>query len=307
MIRNNHSDQAVPATIVAEGSNPASADPGLAFVGDLDPTDPGGAPESPDGPSVESAEASPGDVSVPNELDPATLRNLVESLIFAADKPISFQRLHQLTRVTERSRLEQALSDLAEDYQNRGIALHQVSGGYQFRTQTAFSAWVQQLIAGRPVRLSRAQLETLAIIAYRQPITRPEIDDIRGVDSSATLRLLLDRSLVRVLGKREEVGRPMLYGTTKEFLEFFCLTDLRELPTLREFSELTAESRKVVSDRLGSVETVRAMAGAVMGTSEVAELPDATQVTGVADATGTFAAGGVVDDESGEIDDESSE
>ena len=101
------------------------------------------------------------------------------------------------------------------------------------------------------MRLSRAQLETLAIVAYRQPITRPEIDEIRGVDSSATLRLLLDRSLIRVLGKKEEVGRPMLYGTTKEFLDFFSLGDLRELPTLREYSELTAESRKVMSDRLG--------------------------------------------------------
>src|SRR5262249_40363325 len=92
---------------------------------------------------------------------------------------------------------------------------------------------------------------TLAIIAYRQPITRPEIDDIRGVDSTATLKLLIDRMLIRVLGKREEVGRPMLYGTTKEFLDFFSLGDLRELPTLREYSELTAESRKVMSDRLG--------------------------------------------------------
>ena len=86
------------------------------------------------------------------------------------------------------------------------------------------------------MRLSRAQLETLAIVAYRQPITRPEIDEIRGVDSSATLKLLIDRSLVRVLGKKEEVGRPMLYGTTKEFLDFFSLGDLRELPTLREYS-----------------------------------------------------------------------
>ena len=116
---------------------------------------------------------------------------------------------------------------------------------------TQFSVWVQQLIAGRPVRLSRAQLETLAIIAYRQPITRPEVDEIRGVDSSATLRLLMDRSLIRILGKKEDVGRPMLYGTTKEFLDFFSLGDLRELPTLREYSELTAESRQVMSDRLG--------------------------------------------------------
>ena len=184
-------------------------------------------------------------------MDAGQLKHLVEALIFASDRPLTVQRLRQLTRVGEVRRLEQALAELADDYGERGLILQQVSGGYQFRTRTQFSPWVQQLIAGRPVRLSRAQLETLAIIAYRQPITRPEIDDIRGVDSSATLKLLIDRMLIRVLGKREEVGRPILYGTTKEFLDFFSLGDLRELPTLREYSELTAESRKVMSDRLG--------------------------------------------------------
>jgi segregation and condensation protein B len=184
-------------------------------------------------------------------MDAAQLKNLVEALVFAADKPVTIQRLRQLTRVGDVTRLEQALVEIAADYTNRGLVLQQVSGGYQFRTNTQYSVWVQQLIAGRPVRLSRAQLETLAIVAYRQPITRPEIDDIRGVDSSATLRLLLDRALIRTLGKKEDVGRPMLYGTTKEFLDFFSLGDLRELPTLREYSELTAESRKVMTDRLG--------------------------------------------------------
>ena len=205
------------------------------------------------GESVEtSAEAEVADGPIlPAAMDAVQLRQLVEALIFATDRPITLQRIRQLSRISDVKRIEQALAELAEDYKDRGIALHQVSGGYQFRTNTAFSPWVQQLIAGRPVRLSRAQLETLAIIAYRQPITRPEIDEIRGVDSSATLRLLLDRALVRVLGKREEVGRPILYGTTKEFLDFFSLSDLRELPTLREYSELTAESRQVMSDRLG--------------------------------------------------------
>ena len=184
-------------------------------------------------------------------MDGTQLRHLVEALVFASDKPMTLQRLRQLTRVSDTRRLEAALVELAHDYEQRGLVLQQVSGGYQFRTQTRYSMWVQQLIAGRPVRLSRAQLETLAIVAYRQPITRPEIDEIRGVDSSATLKLLLDRALIRILGKKEEVGRPMLYGTTKEFLDFFSLGDLRELPTLREYSELTPESRRVVSDRLG--------------------------------------------------------
>ena len=184
-------------------------------------------------------------------MDAAQLKQLVEALVFASDKPMTVVRLRQLTRVGDTARLEQALAELADDYRERGLVLHQVSGGYQFRTGTQWAPWVQQLIAGRPMRLSRAQLETLAIIAYRQPITRPEIDDIRGVDSSATLKLLIDRALIRILGKKEEVGRPMLYGTTKEFLDFFSLGDLRELPTLREYSELTDESRQVISARLG--------------------------------------------------------
>jgi segregation and condensation protein B len=174
------------------------------------------------------------------------LKALLEALIFASDRPLTIQRMRQLTRVSGLDRLGDLLDQIAADYEGRGICLQQVSGGYQFRTRTTFSTWVQQLIAGRPVRLSRAQLETLSIIAYRQPITRPAIDDIRGVDSGATLRLLLERGLIRILGKKEEPGRPLLYGTTKEFLDFFSLADLRELPTLREYSELTDESRDVV-------------------------------------------------------------
>ncbi len=209
--------------------------------------------------TIESAEVIDGEAIDPaatlptsaSSLDGPQLKQLVEALVFASDKPITVVRLRQLTRVSDTKRLEQSLAELAEDYRDRGLVLQTVSGGYQFRTRTQWAAWVQQLIAGRPVRLTRAQLETLAIIAYRQPITRPEIDEIRGVDSSATLKLLIDRALIRILGKKEEVGRPMLYGTTKEFLDFFSLGDLRELPTLREYSELTDESRQVMTDRLG--------------------------------------------------------
>ena len=207
----------------------------------VDLVDPGDTPE-------EQAATLPTSAA---SMDAAQLKLLVEALVFASDKPITVARLRQLTRVSDTKRLEQALAELTQDYGSRGLVLQQVSGGYQFRTRSQFSGWVQQLIAGRPVRLSRAQLETLAIIAYRQPITRPEIDDIRGVDSSGTLKVLIDRALIRILGKKEEVGRPMLYGTTKEFLDFFSLGDLRELPTLREYSELTDESRRVMTDRLG--------------------------------------------------------
>jgi segregation and condensation protein B len=205
-----------------------------------------------DGDSAELAVEGEGD-EVESELpaaaaamDATQLAQLIEALIFATDKPLTLQRIRQLTRVADVNRITAALAKIAVDYADRGIVLSSVSGGYQFRTRSQFSSWVQQLIAGRPVRLSRAQLEALAIIAYRQPITRPEIDEIRGVDSGGTLKVLLDRQLIRSLGKKEEVGRPVLYGTTKEFLDFFSLGDLRELPTLREYSELTDESRSVM-------------------------------------------------------------
>lgn len=178
--------------------------------------------------------------------DEDTFTSLIEALLFATDKPLTIARLRQLTRVADTGRIQAALERLIREHAERGVVLSNVSGGYSFRTHSRFSPWVQQLIQGRPVRLSRAQLETLALVAYRQPITRPEIDQIRGVDSAATLKLLLDRNLIRILGKREEVGRPLLYGTTREFLDFFSLNDLRELPTLREYSELTEESRGVV-------------------------------------------------------------
>jgi segregation and condensation protein B len=289
-------DQPEPEEVIAEGSGPHAAvevdgevegDVELEAIEAATPEAEDGAPT--DDPPVEdvpaedapveaaASEGSAGEATAQAELptsaaglDDGDLKFLVEALVFAADKPVTLTRLRQLTRVADVKRLERALEALATDYASRGLVLQQVSGGYQFRTQTRYATWVQQLIAGRPVRLSRAQLETLAIIAYRQPITRPEIDDIRGVDSSATLKLLLDRALIRTLGHKEEVGRPMLYGTTREFLDFFSLGDLRELPTLREYSELTAESRRVVLDELGP-EADASGAGPAMVDAVVAE------------------------------------
>ncbi len=173
---------------------------------------------------------------------PERLKSIIESLVFAADKPLSVRKLQELTGEKNADHITSCLEFLRADYGDRGVVLHEVAGGFQFRTNPLNAHWVQQLIAGKPVKLSRAQLETLAIVGYRQPITRPEIDEIRGVDSSGTLKVLLDRRLVRILGKKEEPGRPMLYGTTRDFLEFFNLKDLKELPTLREFYELNEDS-----------------------------------------------------------------
>ena len=209
---------------------------------------------APDGEAVgaeevdgDPAEADPdADLEPVRGVSPERLKMIVESLLFASDKPLTVVQLRHLTGERNLQALQAAVDALVEDYQGRGVVLGELAGGYQFRTHPTSAEYVQRLIAGRPVRLSRAQLETLAIIAYRQPVTRPEIDEIRGVDCGGTLKLLLDRSLIRVLGKKEEPGRPLLYGTSKEFLEFFNLKDLRDLPTLREFHELSEESMREV-------------------------------------------------------------
>ncbi len=180
------------------------------------------------------------------ELEPAELKRVLESLIFVADKPLPIARLRELVGVRETSRVRAALDELTGEYEARGINLDEVAGGYQFHTNPGTARYVRRLVEGKPTRLSRAQLETLAIVAYRQPITRPEIDEIRGVDSGATLKVLLDRHLIRILGKREEPGRPLLYGTTRDFLEFFNLGHISDLPTLREYHELTEDSMRQV-------------------------------------------------------------
>jgi len=123
-----------------------------------------------------------------------------------------------------------------------------LGGRWQLRTDPQVGAYVRRLLQVKPMRLTRAALETLAIVAYRQPITRPEMEDLRGVDCGAVTRALLERKLIRILGKKDEPGRPLLYGTTREFLELFNLRDLTQLPTLREFQELSEESRKIVEE-----------------------------------------------------------
>lgn len=210
-------------------------------------TSPGGivdedpsAEELPDGAAIDGSEGGP------EQLSEAQLTSVVESLLFAADKPLAWKQLAELIGTEDIAAVRAAVATLEQRYATAGIQLHAVAGGFQFRTNPDNAVWVQRMLATKPVKLSRAQLEALAICAYRQPITRPEIDDIRGVDSGAALRTLMDRSLIRILGKKEEPGRPLLYGTTKEFLEFFNLGDLKDLPTLREFHELSDEHRAQV-------------------------------------------------------------
>lgn len=171
-----------------------------------------------------------------------TLRSVVEALIFVAEEPMTVGSLSLVLGEAgvEKAAIAQAIDALIAEYETRdgGIALCCVAGGYQFRTQSFTAEWIARLGVPKPVRLSQAALETLAIVAYRQPLVRADIEEIRGVDCGGVLKTLLERNLVRIVGKRDDPGTPLLYGTTREFLSLFNLPNLKELPTLREFRAL---------------------------------------------------------------------
>jgi segregation and condensation protein B len=201
---------------------------------------------------------------------PERAREIVEALLFAAEKPLDLETLREVTRIDE-SVLKEALEALRQRYSPgaSGTVLVEVAGRWQLRTDPQLGAYVRRLLQVKPMRLTRAALETLAIIAYRQPVTRPEMEDLRGVDCGAVTKALLERKLVRILGKKDEPGRPLLYGTTKEFLELFNLRDLTQLPTLREFQELSEESRKIVEEE--------APAPPIAGVGDLAQDPKAAE------------------------------
>jgi segregation and condensation protein B len=213
--------------------------------------------ESADGQSAAEGEASAaegadGEPPQSEALSESQLESIIESLLFASDKALSLSDLKRLIGVRDGKKISAAVESLIERRKGSGIEVIALSSGWHLRTSAENAIWVSKLLVGRPVRLSRAMLETLAIVAYRQPVTRPEVDDIRGVDCGAVLKTLLDRGLIRIIGKKEEVGRPMLYGTTPEFLRVFNLRDLSELPTLREFADLSAEDQSRVEAEHGS-------------------------------------------------------
>ena len=169
------------------------------------------------------------------------IKSIIESLLFVADGPLTIQRLGEVLEAVEREDLRSTLDELQAELENsrRGVRLVEVAGGYQLRTAKVNADWVKKFLGGRPARMGRATLETLAIIAYRQPITRAEIESIRGVDVDGVINTLLDRSLIRAVARKDVPGRPFLYGTTPEFLQLFNLKDLTHLPTLKEMEEIT--------------------------------------------------------------------
>ncbi|MFQ5586903.1 MAG: SMC-Scp complex subunit ScpB [Thermodesulfobacteriota bacterium] len=173
-----------------------------------------------------------------------SLKPLIEALIFTADRPLSIDRIMSILERESREEVRGAVRELMEEYDDggRGLIISLVAGGYQMRTKPEFSPWLRKLTNVRLSRLSRAAMETLAIVAYRQPVTRGELEGIRGVDSGGVLRTLLDKRLVKVVGKKDIPGKPSVYGTTREFLELFDLKDLSSLPKLQEIEEVEEDA-----------------------------------------------------------------
>ncbi|MBX2813904.1 MAG: SMC-Scp complex subunit ScpB [Myxococcales bacterium] len=195
-------------------------------------------------------------------LEEAQLRSIIESLLLISPDPIPEARLVEVIRIEvpeiEVAVIKTAIAQLLEDYQNPertlacGFRVEDVVGGLQLRTVAENAQFVRRFLAAKPQRLTKAALETLSIVAYRQPVTKAEIEAVRGVDAGAALRSLLERELVKIIGKKDEIGRPIIYGTTPYFLDFFCLKSLNELPTLKEFHELDEASLEEASSKEGA-------------------------------------------------------
>jgi segregation and condensation protein B len=174
------------------------------------------------------------------------LKNIIEAALMAADTAINIDRMLQLFEHDEekptRDQIKELLSTLQEECEGRGVELKRVASGYRYQTRTDVQPWVAHLWQEKPPRYTRALLETLSLIVYRQPITRGEIEEVRGVSVSSTIiKTLLEREWIKVVGHKEVPGRPALYGSTKQFLDYFNLKTLDELPSLAELADLDQE------------------------------------------------------------------
>jgi segregation and condensation protein B len=169
-------------------------------------------------------------------------RRIAEALILGSPEPVSAQRLAEIVPGVRAAQVPDLVGEINAEYaeQRRAFEVVEAAGGFQLRTLAEFGPYLQQTLSSRPLRLSQAALETLAVVAYRQPVTRAEVEHVRGVDVGAVLRSLLERRLVRIAGHREVPGRPLLYATTRRFLEVFGLPRLEDLPTLRDLAEFAA-------------------------------------------------------------------
>jgi len=211
-------------------------------------------------------------------LEERELKAIVESLLFVSADPVPMERLMVALGTVSRSELRQVLQSLREDFdrEGRGVQVVELAGGYQMVTRAEYAPWITRLAKAKASpKLSRSAMESLAIIAYKQPIVRSEIEQIRGVEVSGVLRTLLERKLIRMVGRKEVPGRPIMYGTTKLFLQQFGLNDLSQLPPLREFKELGEAEQAMLpveeGMQIGDRETV--VAGAPDDSSDAEPSP----------------------------------
>jgi segregation and condensation protein B len=202
------------------------------------------------------------------------IKYIIESLLFVAEEPLTVDRIKRILTPAEATEIRVAVTELSAEYEARegGFYLDEVAGGYQIRTRPEYNEWIKKLIQPKPLRLSKPALETLVIIAYKQPLIRSDIEHIRGVDCGGVLRVLLERKLIRILGRKELAGRPLIYATTKRFLEVFDLKSLRDLPTPKEIEELGASASEGgalnVLDTVATSETLLETSGGVEAAGE---------------------------------------
>src|SRR3972149_6640376 len=229
-------------------------------------------------------------------LDKERLKPIIESLIFAAESAISFERIFGALEGEEKAAVKAALSELIEDYRARagGFYIEEVASGYQFRTNPEFAPWLRRFFKIGMQKISKAAMETLAVIAYKQPVTRGEIEGIRGVDSGGVLATLMEKRFIRIVGRKELPGRPVVYGTTKEFLETFELRDLSCLPSLKDLKKMEEE----YAQEQGQQRAEDAVEDAVQGAQKAAGGQNEDEAGGQ-DNRAQKASGGQNEDEAG--------
>jgi segregation and condensation protein B len=235
-------------------------------------------------------------------MDETEIKHVVEAALLAAGRPLTLDRIQEIFAAKgggpDRVTLKRVLEALAADYEGRGIELREVATGYRVQIKRTMTDWLQPLWEERAPRYTRALLETLALVAYRQPITRAEIEEVRGVVVSTNIvRTLLDRNWIRVVGHRDVPGKPAMFGTTKEFLDYFGLKKLEELPTLAEIKEMPELSPQ--TDLLDSLEADARGVDAVLAGADEEGAPIAT-VTSISSAAESA---NELDDEADEPDD----
>jgi segregation and condensation protein B len=168
---------------------------------------------------------------------------VIEALILSSESPLALEKICAVLDGVDKTEVRETLDTLMAGYEERrgGISIQEVAGGFQFRTRPEIASWIKKLKGAKPASLSPAALETLAIVAYRQPVVKAEIESVRGVDVGAPLKGLLEKKLIRIVGRKDVPGKPIIYGTTKKFLEVFNLKELSDLPTMRELKEITEQ------------------------------------------------------------------